>query len=347
MPELLVDPDRRVDAARLTALLGVPVTGVEVLEDSSGSANRLRLRLTYEGPQSHLPERMFLKRNLARFGFPAEMYTTEVRVYRDVLPGLGLEQPEVFAIEATRGEVMFSILMEDVGLRPGVRVGSVLDATSVDEVDSLLDTLAHLHAIFWGGPERIAWATPPSDNAPMRFWREIGPRLTHNHLSSGHRAALVDPVRWPEGDWWPAFDRLIELDSGGPQTFLHGDVHAGNVYYVSGGPGGLLDWQLALRGSWALDVTYLLITALSPADRAAHERSLLTGYLERLRGHGIDPPALDDAWERYRQNVLYGVLMWLITPDGVHAEAAQAAFLQRCLSAAEDLETMDALRRSS
>jgi aminoglycoside/choline kinase family phosphotransferase len=267
-------------------------------------------------------------------------------VYRDVLPSLDLEHPEVFAIEAEDDDVAFTILMEDVSQRPGVRVGSVLDPTTPDDVDRLLDSLARLHAAFWGRPERVGWATLPRDNAPMRFWREIGPRLTHTHLATGHRGALVDAARWPEAAWWPAFDRLVELDSTGPTTFLHGDVHAGNVYHVAGGAGGLLDWQLALQGCWALDVTYLVVTALSPDDRAAHERGLLDRYLERLRGHGIDPPSPDEAWLRYRQNVLYGIMMWLITPEGVHAEAAQAAFLGRCLVAAEDLETMDALRRS-
>ena len=70
---------------------------------------------------------------------------------------------------------------------------------------------------------------------------------------------------------------------------------------------------------------------------------MLRGYLDRLRAAGITPPGFDEAWLRYRQNVLYGVLMWLITPDGVHTDDAQRCFLQRCLTAAEDLETMSAL----
>jgi aminoglycoside phosphotransferase (APT) family kinase protein len=348
MADVLVDDQRRIDPERLTELLGVVVTGVDVLDDSAGSANRLRLRLTYAEPVTDLPDRMFLKRNLARFSFPTEMYSTEVRVYRDVLPALDVERPVVYAIHATDDDVKFSILMEDIGLRPGARVGYVLDDTTVDEVDSLLDTLARLHAAWWGGRRltvELPWATPPTTNAPMQFWREIGPRLTHNHLASGHRAELVDPVRWPESEWWPAFDRLLQADTEGPHTFLHGDVHASNVYYVAGGPGGLLDWQLALRGCWALDVTYLLTTALTSHDRATHEQALLRGYLERLRALGVDAPTFDDAWRRYCQNALYGVIMWLITPDGVHTEEAQNCFLRRCLTAADELETMPALVR--
>jgi aminoglycoside phosphotransferase (APT) family kinase protein len=345
--------ERAVDATRLTDLLavhhpGVQVAAVEVLDDSSGSANRLRLGLTYEhGADAGLPTTMFLKRNLERFSFPVEMYTTEVRIYRDVLPGTGVEAPAVYAIEAAGDDVEFAILMEDLAARPGVRVGFVLDPTTPDEVDSLLATLARLHAAFWGGgriDRRAPWAQAPAEDAAMRFWAEIGPRLARRHLESGHRAPLVDQVRWPQEQLWRGFDRMVALDGDGPHTLLHGDVHAGNVYYVAGADGGLLDWQLALRGCWALDVAYLLTSTLATTDRRSHERDLLAGYLARLRAAGVDTPRADEAWLRYRQNALYGVMMWLVTPDGVHTDAAQVEYLCRCLAAADDLETLDTLR---
>jgi hypothetical protein len=120
-------------------------------------------------------------------------------------------------------------------------------------------------------------------------------------------------------------------------------VHAGNVYYVEGAAGGLLDWQLMLQGCWALDVCYLIVTALDPADRHRHEGPLLRGYLAELARLGVQPPGFDDAWRRYRQNVLWGIMMWLITPDGVHTNEVQDLSLLRCLEAGRDLDTMGAL----
>jgi aminoglycoside phosphotransferase (APT) family kinase protein len=178
----------------------------------------------------------------------------------------------------------------------------------------------------------------------MRFWGESGPRLVSRHLERGHRAGLVDERQWPRDRLWKAFARMVEADDEGPPTLLHGDVHAGNVYYVRHGDGGLLDWQLALRGCWALDVAYLLTSSLTPEDRRAHERDLLDSYLARLRAAGVESPERDEAWTRYRQNTLYGVLMWLITPDGVHSDEAQLEYLRRCIVAGEELETLDALR---
>jgi hypothetical protein len=318
-PSMQTTDDRRADAGRLSELLGVEVSGVEVLDETSGSANRPRLRVQYEQILPQLPERMFVKGHLADFNFPAGMYSTEVRIYRDVLPRTAIEQPAVYAIDSDPDNVGFTILMEDLSVRADTRVGFVLDPTTPDEVDGLLETFAVLHSTWWGGDRLsrgLPWLTTPTTNAPMRFWADIGPWLTRRHLREGHRAELVDDTRWPEDQWWPAFTRLIAANETGPHTLLHGDVHASNVYYRAAGPGGLLDWQLALRGCWALDVTYLMITALTPTDRRAHEGELLRGYLDRLGAAGVTPPTFEQAWLRYRQNVLYGVLMWLITRTG-------------------------------
>ena len=352
MLEPLVDQARTVDAARLNALLApghpdVDVVGVEVLDASDGSASRLRLAVDYApGRDAGLPPTLFCKRNLPRFTFPPEMYATEVRIYRDVLPHLGIESPEVYAIESSADDVRFTILMEDLGARPGGRLGIVTEPATPEDVAAVLATLVGVHAPYWGGDRldrELPWMRGPTEHPAMRFWQEIGPRLTHNHLDGGHRAALVDGRRWPEQAVWRGFARLLAADDEGPHTLLHGDVHAGNVYYDGRGRGGLIDWQLALRGSWVLDVTYLIITALDPAARADHEHDLLAGYLSGLRAVGVDPPSWDEAWLRYRQNVLYGIAMWLITPDGVHSDEVQDLSLRRCLVAGDELRTLSAL----
>lgn len=344
--------DRAVTAEFLTELLaqrrpGVRVAAVEVLDESSGSANRLRLRVTYaDGADGGLPTALFLKRNLPDFAFPPEMYVNEVRVYRDVVPELGVETPEIFGLAFDEERLRFTLLMTDLQVEPGVRVGSVLEPVTPDDVGWLLVTLARLHAAFWESGRLdtdLAWLARPTDCPTMRFWRQIGPKLTARHLTRGHRAGAVDRGYWADERIWPGFDRMLAVDDDGPRTVLHGDVHAGNVYYRDGAPGGLLDWQLALQGSWALDVSYLITSALDPEQRAAHERGLLETYLAELAAHGVAPPAFDDAWLRYRQNVLYGVLMWFITPEGVHTDAAQREFLRRCVRAGEELDTLGAL----
>jgi hypothetical protein len=344
--------NRAVTPEFLTGLLadrrpGVVVSGVQVLDESSGSANRLRLRLTYEsGAGAGLPTALFLKRNLPDFAFPREMYVNEVRIYRDVVPELDVETPEIFGLAFDEGRLRFTLLMTDLLSEPGARVGHVLKPVSLGDIRSLLTTLAQLHAAYWDSPRLagdLSWLARPPVCPNMRFWREIGPRLTERHLSRGHRAGIVDRTYWAEDRIWHGLDRMLAADDTGPRTVLHGDVHAGNVYYRAGGPGGLLDWQLALQGSWALDVTYLLTSALDADQRGAHERDLLDFYLAELTARGVAAPTRDEAWERYRQNALYGALMWFITPDGVHADDAQLEYIARCVRAGEELDTLGAL----
>jgi Phosphotransferase enzyme family len=355
MTDVADQPDataRVLDAAALTRLLqvdrpDVEVESVEVLGATDGSASRLRLAVTYAaGRDAGLPPTIFVKRNLERFSFPSEMYSTEVRVYRDVLPGLDIERPAVYAIDSLGDDITFTLLMEDLSQRPGARLGIVTEPNTVDDVAGLLETIATVHAAYWGGDrldQQLPWLTPPLVNAPMRFWRDIGPRLTRRHVERGHRAPLVDRSIWTDDALWGGYERLLgEMDSG-PHTLLHGDVHAGNVYYVDGSQGGLLDWQLALRGCWALDVTYILTTALDQEQLAGSERDLIEHYLSALAARGVTPPSMDAAFHRYRCHVLYGVLMWLITPDGVHTDDAQIGYLTRCLTAAERLGTIAAL----
>ncbi len=346
------DRSRALDAERVTALLraehpDVEVADVVIVDETDGSANRLRLDLTFApGRDAGLPGRVFCKRNLVEFNFPDTMYSTEVRVYRDVLPHLDIEKPAVYAIEAVDDDITFTIVMEDLETRPGARLGVVTEPVTADEVAGLLDTIAAVHAAWWDG-ERLSrelpWATPPLENVPMRFWSQIGPRLSTRHMERGHRAGIVDRSVWTDEALWGGFDRLLVAMGEGPHTLLHGDVHAGNVYYVDGNRGGLLDWQLAMRGSWALDVTYLLTTALDPDQRVQNERALIEGYLGGLERRDVEPPAFSVAWEQYRRHALYGILMWLITPDGVHTDEAQIGYLSRCLDAAGHLDTIGAL----
>ncbi len=340
--------DRSPTPAYLNALLRVERPDVEVvavatLDETEGSASRLRLVVDYApGRNAGLPGRMFLKRNLAEFGFPVEMYTTEVRYYQDIHPVLTTEKPAVFAAHAD-GPADFSILMEDLGTRPGGRLGIVTEPVSLDQVAAVLDTLAGLHARYWVTP-RLDWLDPIDDAVTAKFWQQIGPRLVHRHLERGHRVGSVDLDRWPEERMWAAFAQLTVENARGPTTALHGDVHAGNVYYSDAGCG-LIDWQLMVSGCWALDAGYYLQTVLDPSTRADNEQNLLRHYLDQLGRLGVTPPTFGHAWERYRMQPIWGVMMWLITPSGVHSDEVQLTSLARCLAAADHLDTFALLDR--
>jgi aminoglycoside phosphotransferase (APT) family kinase protein len=54
-----------------------------------------------------------------------------------------------------------------------------------------------------------------------------------------------------------------------PQTLLHGDPHIGSTYVLPDDDVGFLDWQMARRGNWSLDLGYFLQGALTIEDRRA------------------------------------------------------------------------------
>jgi aminoglycoside phosphotransferase (APT) family kinase protein len=65
-------------------------------------------------------------------------------------------------------------------------------------------------------------------------------------------------------------------------TDVHGDPHIGNTYLLPSGEVGFLDWQVARRGNWSLDLGYFLQGALTLEDRRRSERDLLAEYRDSL-----------------------------------------------------------------
>jgi Ser/Thr protein kinase RdoA (MazF antagonist) len=107
--------------------------------------------------------------------------------------------------------------------------------------------------------------------------------------------------------------RLAEHSSKFASCLCHGDFHAGNLYTDANGQPGVLDWQIVMRSTWALDVAYHLSTILTVEDREASEKELLKYYLDRLRAYGAEPPAWEEAWLQYRVHMIYGYFQWAMT----------------------------------
>ena len=100
-----------------------------------------------------------------------------------------------------------------------------------------------------------------------------------------------------------------------------------------------------MRGSWAHDVTYLLVTALEPEVRRAHQDDLLLEYLDLLASAGVaEVPSPSQAFEQYRMAALWGLVIgWLICPPENYGEPITAANIIRTVTAVRDLETIAAI----
>lgn len=338
---------------------GVVVEGVEIVaakrcgDGVASTADRVVLDLTYaEGTGGDLPRRLVLKTMLATPHAPAAMYQNEVRFYRELRPELDLEAPTAFASHFDEPSGRFGLLLEDLTAR-GAQFPSAVDPVEVDQVRSILGHLATLHARFWNSrrfDDELSWVATPMSGGMFEVFDLIGLELIEDQVDRHpFKQELIAPLERGLGELWQLLWQVQRRHCAAPITLLHGDPHLGNTYLLPGGRGGLLDWQLMMRGSWAHDVVYLMVTALEPEQRRRHERVLLAEYLEGLHADGVsDAPGLDEAFDQCRVAALWGLVIgWLICPPENYGRPITEANIARTVAAVTDYDTIAAIEEWS
>ncbi len=323
---------------------GVVVREVTVAMRDDGTNRRARLALSYEpGPAG--PATVFVKavdpdhRELIKL---TSGLLHEPRLFNSNID-LPLEHPQVFAAPIDEAAEDFLLVMEDLTARDA----DPRDATrplTVEQAASGVRGLARMHAAFWGDRLQrpgLDWLEPfvewdGMQYAPLPSALE---RLGADAPASVHALTIDDLI---EGVWKP-FIRTLTTTA---PTLLHGDAHVGNTYLLPSGEVGFLDWQVARRGNFSLDLGYFLQGAVTTEDRRAHERALLAEYRGALELPAAELPSAEEIWLRYRASVAHGLTLWLATASA--GELWQRpdialALAQRYSAAYEDLQTADAL----
>jgi len=274
------------------------------------------------------------------------LYRNEVNVYTRLRPASFLEAPLVLGGLYDPETATFLLLMEDLRDR-GATFGAVTRPVPLDTVRSLLDQLASLHARYWMSPQfgdGLSWmeAHTRGDLHAVFNTPQAAPAfIAHQVEQEQFKREMVQRLGTTVDGLFRQFQAVQRHQATLPQTVCHGDTHIGNTYALPDGRGGLLDWQLTSQGHAMHDVSYLLGTALSVADRRSHERELLAYYREQLRAKGlVDAPSLDDLWLEYRRGMVWGVYIgWLTTPVVNYGWEVTVMNHLRIMTAYEDLET--------
>jgi hypothetical protein len=335
-------PEVRVDAVEI-------VSTKRCGEGIASTADRMLLDLSYAaGAACGLPGRLVLKTMLVSPHAPSVMFETEARFYNELRPSLAVETPRCFAASFDPATGQFGLLLEDLTLR-GARFPSATDDVSPAQVAALLDQLAVLHAQFWQSPRfgsDLAWVATSLSGGMSTIFERHGLALIIDQVNRHpFKRELIAPLGRDLAELWAALSAAERILASAPATLLHGDAHIANTYLLPDGSGGLLDWQLQVRGCWAHDVVYLLSTALSPSVRRVEGRRLLARYLDALAAHGVpDAPDLDEAWEWCRRAVLWGLVIgWLITPPENYGQEITAENTKRMVAAVEDFDALTAI----
>lgn len=332
-----------------------PGTVVEsaVIEDTLwGTSTKIRVRLGYNkrGREYGLPATLIVKGGFEEHS-PSmkEMYVNEIRCYRDAIPFVEMNVPQCYfaGIDPSPGAYQSIVIMEDLNTR-GARFCHALQPQSYRQVARRFDAMARYHAQTWNSPEfsaggKFAWIHGRHEDWSIVYRdRYLVPEVWQHYMTSPRGAAVsvrlhdVDTMR-------TALDNLAVYHRQFPVCLVHGDTHLGNLYEEADGTPGFFDMQLA-RAPWQMEVTYHLVAALDIADRRAWEKSLLTYYLERLRGYGIeDAPDFETAWQAYRREIVYGLFIFLINETRFQGEAINTAYAARFGDAAIAHQTLELL----
>ncbi|WP_321576769.1 phosphotransferase [Paraburkholderia atlantica] len=336
---------------------GVAIESLALEDVMYGTATKVRVRLAYNarGRELGLRESLIVKggfvpeyRNLNAY-----IYEYEARFFKEVHPCLRANVPACFYAQTDSRSGQSIVILEDLRSRQ-VEFCRVQRPLTFAQAAANLDAQARWHAQFWQSPAlenggELAWLAAqdplPDGESGTYHWGQLKPDVFASYTQLPRGAAL--PKRFHDRDWMEqALLDLRAFDRIGPMTFLHGDVHLGNLYFDRDGTPGFLDWQSYRRGPWAHDVTYFLISALDIADRPRWERELLEYYLERLAFHGVDnPPSFESALDAYRRHIVYGLFFWLVNPVEWQAEVNNCAVAPRFAMAALDHEIHDLMGR--
>jgi aminoglycoside phosphotransferase (APT) family kinase protein len=300
-----------LDPAWLTHALrpvtgGATVTAVETVEVIRTMATKVRFKATWAGGSGAFCLKAFLDvdEQTSKGGATT---ITEADFYNELAPRMSVRVPECVATIIDRPGQQGVIIMRDL-IVDGARFCTALEPFTADEAAASLDQIARLHA-----RADLLKETPWIGRRIADFARNnFVPQPVLQDLLSGPRGDNLPSRTKDAGVLIEGLKALAARDEPLPQTLVHGDCHAGNIFRTADGPG-LIDWQIVQRGGWALDVAYHVCAVLPVELAEAEEWRLLDHYLDVARGHGIETPDRETAREQYRTSVVYGYYLWAIT----------------------------------
>ncbi|OBF00352.1 phosphotransferase [Mycobacterium sp. 852002-10029_SCH5224772] len=323
---------------------GVEVDTVTVEVRDDGTNRRARLGVTYRngsGPASVFvkaadPDHKELIRMTSGMFHEPRLFTCGV--------DLPLEHPHVYTALIDEAAYDFVLVMEDLTTR-GADPRDATRPLTVAQAATGVRGLARMHGRYWGervlAEPALGWLEPflPWDGMEMA---PLPAALENLGADAPAQVTSLTIDTLIESIWKP----YIRTLTASPQTLLHGDPHIGNTYLLPSDEVGFLDWQVARRGNWSLDLGYFLQGALTVEDRRRSERDLLEEYRGALGLPKAELPSADEVWLRYRASVAHGLTLWLCTASA--GELWQRpdialALAQRYSFAYADLDTAAAL----
>jgi hypothetical protein len=334
---------------------GVSIGAVRIVEamgygeKNVSTSARVRIVVEYAGGASeNLSRQLIVKMSLdPSVAYCAQLhaiYANEVEFYTRLRPELDIEAPRALGGYFDPVSKNYALILEDLTDKQ-VRFPSVMQDVSLDEVRSVLETHAQLHARYWNSPrfgKDLHWVQTHLEGDVEDLMNGLISESIRVEIDKEKfKRELIGRMGTSEPELRAGVAALKRHQATLPQTLLHGDSHIGNTYLTHDGRGGLIDWQIMVRGYAVHDVAYFITTSLPIERRRRAERDLLAFYRDRLRAHGLaDPPDIESLWLEYRRAAVWGVYIgWLTCPIANYGWEVNIMAHLRVTTAFEDHET--------
>lgn len=343
------------------AALSAPVSSVslEQIGAGRGFVGRLfRCRLTYAGGSgpatvvAKLAGEASASRSLfQRFG----LFEREVGFYRELQAETPVPTPGCYFAGLDKESGDFALLLEDLG---GSATGNPLAGATAEQVRQALDLAAKMHARWWNDESLAHRNWLVGANAPRMkavIAEMYGPAWSAFDAAFGkHLPAPLQKLGPSLGALLP---RVLDHLSTPPVTLVHGDFQPANLFYAADGRiVAVGDWQVIVRARGAMDVSYLLVNGVDPAERRRIERDAVRDYHLALMADGVQGYTLAELWGDYRLAALsqFGlviVLSYALRSDAPAApdperEALASVAGARLISAMTDLRPQELLEKA-
>ena len=307
--EWLTDVLRESGAIRDAAVESFEIANIG--DDQGIVGEVLRVSLDYDRLEEDAPRSVIAKLALADDELRARwdslnFYEPEARFYRDLASTSGMPTPRAYFADYDADTGYVNLLLEDLS---GLRAVDMADGCSFEDASSAIQSLARMHARWWGDTRLLGYSWLASSPDPDRAKNGVKsfPTLLEACLEkmADFLPAGFETVARNFGKSIPEIERLR---FSGPQTLTHGDFHLGNLFFDDApgvtGPVTAFDWQITANAKGAADVGNFLCGSLATESRRHHEKQLLAEYHDSLIDLGVAGYSFDEFIVDTRRAVL-------------------------------------------
>src|ERR1019366_7622495 len=182
-----------------------------------------------------------------------------------------LRVPRLFLAKVSPDARECNLVLED--LSPFCEPGDQLAGCGIAESRAVVSELAKLHRRFWNAPELSAmpWISSRFDASAQ------GAAILHERFTgvlSAEEFEIIDSSVPVIAAWLAAEPET--------KTLIHGDPRVDNIMFDRRDPKAVrayfIDWQSATLSDAQSDVAYFLSGSISPEEKRACERELVTAH---------------------------------------------------------------------